>query len=260
MNQDQVKEKLLQLDDTVDEFTVVFTGKKSRKVDGQYHPDKREIIIHNKNFLDDNALMYTAIHEFAHHVHFTRSPVPITTRAHTSQFWNILHQLLFRAEEKGIYINRFHEDEQFIALTARIKEFLATNGHLMKDLGGLLLEAEQLCILRDMSFEDYVDRVLGLHRTAARSIMRVSALDVRPEMGYENMKTVANIREPEKRKRAEEAFLEGKSSDMVKAELQVREEDSLERLLSEKRRIERTLETLASRLVEIERRIEEFKH
>jgi hypothetical protein len=36
-----------------------------------------EIIIHNHNFKDDNALLYTAIHEYAHHVHFSKSgPAP----------------------------------------------------------------------------------------------------------------------------------------------------------------------------------------
>ena len=65
MNQDQVKEKLLQIDGEVADFSVVFSGKTSKKVDGLYHPEKQEIVIHNKNFEDDNALIYTAVHEFA---------------------------------------------------------------------------------------------------------------------------------------------------------------------------------------------------
>ena len=64
MNQDQVKERLLQLEQVKTDFMVTFSGKNSKKVDGLYYPDKREIIIHNQNFVDDNQLMYTAIHEF----------------------------------------------------------------------------------------------------------------------------------------------------------------------------------------------------
>ena len=68
MNQDQVKEILLRLNEDVEEFFVIFSGKQSNKVNGLYHPDTREIILHNRNFENDQLLMYTAIHEFAHHV------------------------------------------------------------------------------------------------------------------------------------------------------------------------------------------------
>jgi Zn-dependent peptidase ImmA (M78 family) len=66
MNQDQVKEKLLKLHDCTEDFIVIFSGKKSKKVNGLYKPDKREIIIHNRNLDNDNLLLYTAIHELAH--------------------------------------------------------------------------------------------------------------------------------------------------------------------------------------------------
>lgn len=262
MNQDQIKEKLLLLDDSAEDFTVILTGKSSRRVDGQYHPDRREIILHNKNFTGDNALMYTAIHEFAHHLHFSRSPVPISTRAHTNRFWSILHKLLFDAERKGIYTNIFERDQRFLELTERIRgNFLSANGQLMKELGGLLMEAQELCEKSEASFDDYVDRVLHLHRTAAKTVMRVYAMNVSPEIGFENMKTVAGIGDHEKRKMAEDAFLKGDSPDMVKAEFatRIREEDTLDRLESERRRIERTIESLATRLTEIERRIEELR-
>jgi len=62
MNQDQVKELLLTLDKNVPDFSVIFSGKMSGKVDGLYYPDRREIIIHNKNFEEDGQLIYTAIH------------------------------------------------------------------------------------------------------------------------------------------------------------------------------------------------------
>ena len=51
MNQDQVKQKLLQLEKVDVDFTVTFSGKRSRKVDGLYYPDRMEMIIHNKNIL-----------------------------------------------------------------------------------------------------------------------------------------------------------------------------------------------------------------
>ncbi len=263
MNQDQVKKKLLQLDNDVDDFTVTFSGKESKKVDGLYKPDTMEIIIHNKNHADDNSIMYTAIHEFAHHLQFTRSPLPVSSKAHTNKFWDIFHKLLFKAEEKGIFTNIFSSDQRFVKLTGKIKKnFLIANGNLMKELGQLLMEAQKLCRESHVSFEDYVDRELGLHRTTAKTIVKVFAGDINPEIGFENMKTVASIKDEDTRKQAEEAFLEGKSPDMVKAEFTTPKKpgDALEYLIEEKDRIERTIDNLAVKLAKIERRIEDMKH
>ena len=101
-------------------------GKKSRKVHGLYKPESREIIIHNRNFTNDNELLYTAIHEYAHHIQFTTSATPMSVRTHTTAFWNLFHTLLFEAEGKGIYTNPFEQIEELRDLTRRIREkFLA---------------------------------------------------------------------------------------------------------------------------------------
>jgi hypothetical protein len=261
MNQDQVKNQLLKLEADTEEFSVVFTGKKSRKVNGLYKPDVREILLHNKNFADDNGLMYTAIHEFAHHLHFTRSPVPISGRAHRTEFWSIFHRLLIRAEELGVYANIFGADRRFTALTKKIKEeFLEKNGRLMRDFGELLIGAEELCKATNTRFEDYVDRVLGIHRSAARVLMKMRALDIDPALGFENMKTVAALHSGEDRQGAQAAFLAGKSPDMVKAEFGGKKQakEPLEQLRQEKRRIERTIASLSQRLEEIQERLGEL--
>lgn len=262
MNQEQVKKKLLALDGSVPDFTVTFTGKKSKKVDGLYDPGKREILVHNHNFEGDNALIYTAIHEFAHHIQYTRAPVPVSSRVHDNRFWDILHRLLIQAESKGIYAGIFDRDPRFLALTKRIRDdFLAVNGHLMKEFGKLLSEAEALCRETQACFDDYVDRELRLHHAAAKAIMRVHARDVNPKIGFENMKAVASIMDPERRRAAEQALLGGDSPDMVRAEFlsRPRPDGMLENLEAEKSRIEKTLDTLTAKLAEIERRIREIR-
>jgi hypothetical protein len=262
MNQDQVKETLLRLEPEVEEFSLIFSGKQSRKVNGLYRPESREIIIHNRNFADDNDLMYTAIHEFAHHIHFTRSPVPISNRSHTNAFWDLFHNLLLRAEEASIYQSVFDESEDFKALTRRIKEeFLAQNGRLMKEFGSLLTEAETLCKKNHARFEDYVDRILGVHRNSAKVLMRLNAMNINPVIGFENMKTVASLKTEDLRHRAEEAFLQGKSPDMVKARFgrPPKEIEPAERLRQEKVRIEKTINSLQHRLEEIESRLERIE-
>ncbi|OHD70210.1 MAG: hypothetical protein A2W19_05145 [Spirochaetes bacterium RBG_16_49_21] len=263
MNQDQVKQKLFLLDGNAGDFSVIFTGKKSRKVDGLYYPDRKEIIIHNRNFSNDDQLIYTAIHEFAHHLQHVRSVEPISTRAHTVRFWDIFHKLLYAAEEKGVYANIFKRDGRFTALTRTIREkFLSANGNLMKELGKLLAQAHDLCREHNASFDDYVDRELLLHRTAAKLLMKIHSFDIRPDIGYENMKTVASIRDDEIRSRAEEAFAQGKTSDMVKAEFIARNrpDQTLDVLVQERDRIERSIDTLSRKLAKIEKKINEIKY
>jgi len=263
MNQEQVKEKLLQIDSEVADFTLTFSGKNSKKVDGLYHPEKQEIIIHNKNFSDDNALVYTAIHEFAHHVQFTQHEGEVTMRSHTVLFWDIFHRLLRKAEDLGIYINVFEEDERFKNLTSQIKErFLSVNGKVMKDFGKLLIQALDLCQQNHAIFEDYVDRALGMNRNSAKSIMKVYAMDVNPEIGFENMKIVAGVKEPQKRKELENAFKEGQSQDMVKQAIRQEKPEpvmTVKRLESQKIRLEKSIQAMQQKLTDLEMKIEEAR-
>ena len=262
MNQEQVKEKLLLLEIKTPDFKVIFSGKKSLKVDGLYHPETKEIIIHNKNHNDNNQLMYTAIHEFAHHIQFTASPVPISAKSHTTHFWNIFHTLLYKAEELKIYNNFFTTNGEFVALTMKIKaEFLSENGRLMKEFGKLLLKASQLCQKHNASFSDYLDRILNIPRSSARAIMKVQALNICPDIGFENMKTVASIKKDESRFQAEQAFIKGQSPDMVKTRFTKNPEpnDPIEVLNKEKSQIERRILSLKQKLTEINKRINTIK-
>jgi hypothetical protein len=260
MNQDQVKDRLLLIQDDVEEFFLIFSGKRSKKVNGLYHPESREIIIHNRNFDSDDALMYTAIHEFAHHVHFTTSPVPVGPRAHTLEFRSILHRLLERAEKVGAYNNPFESDPEIMGMTDRIKnEFLARNGELMKQFGAVLREAEELCRKRGARFDDYLERILSMDRRSATTLMRIKEYDLNPAIGYANMATVASIPNDKKRLHAQQQFEAGKSPDTVKTELRGRPIDEpvdpLEQLEKERMRIQRTIESLNGKLSAVEQRI-----
>jgi len=261
MNQEQVKAQLLKLNNDVKDFNVTFSGKNSKRVDGLYIPDKKEIIIHNKNFKNDNELIYTAIHEFAHHIQFTTLTVPISLKAHTVQFWNIFHTLLYKAEELGIYLNIFKENEEFKSLTQKVKDkFLTTNGQLIKEFGKLLIEAKNLCLKYNTSFEDYLDRILSLPRNSARSMIKAQVMDLNPAIGFENMKTVASIKDDTQRHDAEQAFMHGMSPDMVKMQFRAKPEpdDPVDLLKSERKSIEKRIHNLEARLIEVDKRISHF--
>ncbi len=261
MNQDQVKQKLLQLHQPAEVFHVIFSGKASKKVDGLYKADGREIILHNKNFSSDNELLYTAIHELAHHLQFTEAAFPPTSRTHTTRFWSLFHSLLKRAEETGLYESEFEKLPEFRELTRRIKtEFIAAGGDLMKELGALLVEARGLCEKHNARFEDYLDRVLCLPRSSARTIIRSHVFNLEPAIGFENMRTVARISDEKRRNLAQTALLDGDSHETVKARYAAspREQDPLAALQTEKRRIERTIQSLTARLRDLDTRIQTY--
>ncbi len=260
MNQDRVKELLLSVADAPLDFSVTFTGKESKKVNGLYKPDTREILIHNRNFKEDNQLMYTAIHEYAHHLHScAKGGIPMA-KAHTAEFWSILHGLLAKAEEQGVYQNVFAESPELEELTEEIrKRYLFENGSLVKELGKALLKANELCSSMGARFEDYVDRVLRIPRVAARTAMKIYQYNVNPSIGADNMKIVAGIRNEDKREAAQGALLAGKSPDEVRAAVSapLREEDPKVRLEKEKHRLERTIESLNRRLDEVNRELDD---
>ena len=89
---------------------------------------------------------------------FTTSAIAVSSRAHTTLFWNLLHKLLYKAEELKIYKNIFQTEQAFIDLTKTLKEkYLSVNGHLMKEFGRLLLKAHELCFKHQVNFDDYMD-------------------------------------------------------------------------------------------------------
>ena len=272
MNQDQVKEKLLSIEDAPLDFTVIFSGKRSKRVNGLYKPDTREIIIHNRNFhfreesgdentgkeSGDNLLMYTAIHEYAHHIHACARGGRLSARAHTAEFWAILHDLLEKAEQKKVYENVFSGSKDLEELTDVIrKKYLAENGNIVKELGQLLLKARNLCLAVGGRYEDYIDRILRIPRQAANLAVKMFQYELNPETGADNMRFLASISNEEKRLAAEKSLLTGKSPDTVKIALRKKDKDEDPRLQLEKEkiRLERTIVSLTKRLEEVEREL-----
>lgn len=257
MNQDRVKEILLETADTELEFSVVFTGKSSKKVNGLYKPDTHEIILHNKNFANDNELIYTAIHEYTHHKQCEKDGGFYTKRVHSPKFWTLFHNLLAEAEKKGLYRITLEESPELLELTDEIRQvIMVEDGKLMKELGRLLGKARPLCKKAGVRYEDYVDRVLCLPRASATAIEKISAYDVNPSIGYEAMKLVANIGNTEKRAEAEEMFLKRTSPAAVRGQISTKKEEDPRRTLEkEKRRLEKTILSLQAKLETVESRL-----
>jgi len=260
MNQDQTKELLLGIEPCKTDFSVVFTGKKSGMVNGLYKPMTREILIHNKNFENDGQLVYTAIHEYAHHLHCEKGAFIPGARAHTNEFWSIFHNLLEKAEKKGSYTNSFATEPEFVEMTRKIRALLPENGRLMLDFGKLVIEAEALCRKHFVRFEDYLDRAIGVPRTSAGAAMKAFTYQVPADLGWDAMKLVSGIRTPETRAAAIDAFMAGKSPETVKALVKSEKpsDDPKHRLAKERERLERTIHTLQERLSMVESELEKL--
>lgn len=269
MNQDHVAGVLKKLEPKAAPFSVIFSGKESNKAYGCYHPDGAEIIIHNRNFKTDDgvregALLYTAIHEFAHHMHFTTAAVPVGVRAHTREFRSIFHGLLEKAEKMSLLENPYGSYPDMKALTEEIqKTVLTTQGQQAREFGTLLIRAQGLCEKHGLRFEDYVERVLQFDQATIKTIMRMPALEIPPQLGYENMKLIAAEKQQEKREELTRRLLNGESRDMAKGAVKTPpkdlEEENLEKLRKEKEKLEHTIRSLEAKLHEVENRLMELE-
>ncbi len=264
MNNDKIKEILLELEEPSIDFSVTMTGKESKRVNGFYKPDTHEIFIHNLNMKNDNQIIYTAIHEYTHHLMTIKKQETDPNygsgcRVHTQEFWAKFGDLLGIAEQKGYYSIGWENSPELKALTEDIKtNYLAKNGQLMQEFGKKLAQAYELCVAAEIRYEDYIDRVLCLPRNAEKDIRKVAAVEVNPSIGFENMKVVASVKKKDERQAVEQEFLQGgKSPSSVREMMKVqsakqRSEDPKSKLEREKNRLEKTIAQLTQRLELVE--------
>ncbi|MCQ2575611.1 MAG: hypothetical protein MJ162_02635 [Treponema sp.] len=265
MTNERIKEILLDIEQTEIDFTVTQTGKESKRVNGFYKPDTHEIFLHNQNLKTDNQLIYTAVHEYTHHLVTVKKQAEdpafgqMTSRCHNQEFWAKFGDLLAIAEQKGYYSLDWENNEELKALTEDIKtNYLAKNGELMQEFGKKLAKAMELCKEADIRYEDYIDRVLCIPRNSAKDIRKVAAVEINPSIGFDNMKVVASVKKKDDRAEIEQQFVEGGKSpssvrEMMKQKsAQARSEDPKSRLEKEKNRLEKTIAQLTQRLELVE--------
>lgn len=261
MNQDQIKEKLLRLETPDTDFSVIFSGKSSAKVNGLYKIEAREIILHNKNFHSDEELVYTAIHEYAHHLLCEKSASLPNSRTHTVQFWSKFHELLEKAERVGIYKNIFETEPDFIKLETEIRRLIPQNGSIFVELGRLIKEAQDLCGKHHVRFEDFVDRALGLPRKTAFAAVQAYSYNLPPDIGWDNLTLLSGIDSDDKREECMTAIREGKSHEQLRNMIRPssRGDSPAAVLVKEKQRLERTIHYLTNKLDVVERKIRELE-
>jgi hypothetical protein len=261
MNQDQVKDALERIDGTTKDFTVIFSGKASKKVNGLYKPATNEILIHNRNFKDDNSLLYTAIHEYAHHIHYTKNNESLKmNNNHPNAFWAIFHDLLDRAEKLGLYKDVFGGEKELTTLTISLKSDIFELATILKRIGRRLIQAMAICKQINARYEDYIDRVLKISRGTAKLATSAVAMDVPEAVGIDGMKTICGIRDDDKRAMVTSELINGKSQEQGKAIARVKttpDESHESRLKKELCRITNTIHRLESRKTVVEQELNE---
>ena len=264
MTNEKIKEMLLDIQSCEIDFSVIQTGKESKRVNGFYKPDTHEVYLHNLNFKSENELVYTAVHEYTHHLMTIKKQETDPTygtacKVHTQEFWAKFGDLIELAEKKGYYSIGWESNQELKELTEDIKtNYLAKNGELMQEFGKKLAKAMELCKAANIRYEDYIDRVLCLPRNTAKDIRKVSAADVNPAIGFDNMKVVASVKKKDDRAAVEQEFMNGGKSpasvrEMMKQQAaKQRGEDPKTRLEREKNRLEKTIAQLTQRLEYVE--------
>lgn len=263
MDNETIKKALLDIRESKIDFTVLQSGKECSRVNGLYKPDTHEIILHNGNFATDNQEIYTAVHEYTHHLiaeaNAEKGLPPPGSRVHNQAFWAMFDELIGLAEEKGYYKLNVEASPELQDLTMKLqKDYIARDGQIMQEFGRLLARAHELCDEANIRYEDYIDRVLRLPRVAARDAERVGASTVDASLGYDNMKMISAIKDDARRADAVSMLSSGRSVASVRNALKTpsAELDEKTMLEKEKKRLERTIEQLKARLEDVEKRLE----
>jgi hypothetical protein len=255
MNQNEVKERLQKLHESTTDYTVIFSGRKNRKVNGLYKIASKEIIIHNKNFANDNCLMFTAIHELAHHIINTETKRK-GSRAHTQLFWATFHDLVDKAEAAGIYAPDI--DAATRKLIDDVRDISKQIADLQRKLGHMLIRVNEVCGEKGLRYEDVVERKAQISKQTMKT--SIAAYNMGDEDVSADIQTeAAKERNEDKRDAILAAGHEGKSVVQAKkttAPPLLREDETVS-LIKERHRIERTIEALTRRLEEVVEQITE---
>lgn len=260
MNQDQVKTALIELRPVAKDFTLVFSGRKDGRVNGTYQPMTQAIVINNRNFETENDLFFTALHEYAHHIMITEKGAAPSSRAHTTAFYAVLHELVGMAEAKGLYENPARK-ETFTDTTDGLKKLITESGEIMIRIGRALIEAQTVCFEKGARFDDYVMRVLKQTMPWARACMAAAGANFPADLGAENMKMISSVKSEAERETITNALEGSLSPQQVKTARIERNtpDETAERIKKELGRISRTIEMLTRRQRELGKSLEEVE-
>jgi hypothetical protein len=258
MTEEQVHERLLQVYEGSEPFSVTF-NRLPKTIWGKYFPYTRSIVVDRCKMANDTMLMYTALHELAHHICY-QDKGQESLRAHTKLFWGIYHNLLDRAEEAGIYERS--SDAAVTALVERAKAKDREAAALQRELGGILEALWEVCEEKGVRVEDVLERQVGLSRKTWKAMLGAASL--RGQEGIELLGQDAQERAVRLQNKDEglrelfKGYLAGRSMAQLDMGKEPRDVDPLKKLEAEKAELDRKIQRLQERLFVVTGRIMAF--
>lgn len=162
MTNKKIKDNLKKLFVCKNDFSVTQTNKKS-VVNGFYKPATSEIFINNKNFQNDNSLMYTAIHEFTHH--YLGKEKGVQKTRHDKEFWQTFYAFVDSAIEQGFYSRQWSKNTKGFIENA--KEMQRQIKELQEMLCDTCLYLFEVCELHGERVDDLFFHELGINPSKA---------------------------------------------------------------------------------------------
>lgn len=172
MDNEKIKFLLKDIHESDSDFEVVMTGKSSRRVNGLYKPDTHEILLHNQNFKNDDQLLYTAIHEYTHHLLNNPANTRYNAKCHNNEFWSLFYDLIELAEKKGIYHK--NRPDRILELEEDVRRLDSAIADLQRQLGAKLADLDKACEDEGVRTEDVIDRDLQMKRTTVRKAQQAA--------------------------------------------------------------------------------------
>ncbi len=264
MNQDQVKEILLQIKSEVPDFQVIFSGKERRKVDGLYKPDTQEIIIHNKNFKESHSLIFTAVHEFAHHILFHEEGWNVS-KSHNTHFWNTFYDLLDEAEKKGLWIDPLKKEEELLKKIKEVQDSLSGVTKKEKDVGRDFIKVVELALNCGVEVNHICRRYLRMKPATMKHYVMLFVTNISSDLSPDASLEVSRIKNLEKRELLQASLTEGrtisqaKESILGRVETEESERDQIADMWQQIARLEKEVTKREHRIEELKAQIESIQ-
>jgi hypothetical protein len=259
MTAQQVREQLLKVYEGKEAFSVSFQ-RLPKTLYGKYLPLTRSIVVDPGKMANEGMLMYTALHELAHHI-CDHDKGQEAKRPHTKLFWGIYHTLLDRAEEAGIYERS--RDEAVMTLVERARAKDREAAALQRELGGVLRELWETCEARGVRPEDAMERQAGFSRKTWQALLGAANLEGQEGiglLGQDAQERAVRLRNKDGPLRDLFAgYLAGLSMAQLDLGKEPRDADMLKKLEAERADLDRKIQRLQERLFVVTGRLLAFE-
>jgi hypothetical protein len=171
MNEAAVKAFLVAVRKPPKPFEVTLTHRAHKRIHGTYRPDDPggpTIKINERNFTRDWSLLYTAVHEYAHHLCFCKNE----NLKHNREFWNLFHDLMDEAEEKKL-LPKPPTTDAINAAERALHGLLCQHVELERQIADRLAELHRECLENSTEHVEYwIERRLQLPHNGQRPFLK----------------------------------------------------------------------------------------